>query len=420
MFLRDEEKAMLDGHQGHGVQKAMDLLVKLGECFGAERMVKVNWTHTILDGLPYDFFQAVTEGAKPGPRVTLHPGWQPEKWKEIGLTTGPRADIFIERHNQRLEIAKRLKWNITETCAEYLLGYIPKKGDVIAMTGTCMQVANNSLYGALVNRAGDLSTVASAVTGVTPYMGLMLPQNRYAHVLVKLEKGLDFNNWREMHYSCLGYFIGNQVLGYKNVVIDGLPRNLPFEYARAVVISHPVSGAVTLVHIVGVTPEAPTLEAVLSRKPEQTIVVGKRELKRTWEELNVHEGDVVEHVAIGCPHCSIEEIRHLGSLIKGRKLKASLAIGAGNEVVAKTREMGYTQPIEEAGGVFLNCCIGVGDPFISTYYAAEKAVKSSATNGARAAHYQARTMDVAVFLGTEEECIEAAVTGKWEGREPEW
>lgn len=420
MFLTDKEKAMLDGQRGPGLQKAMDLLVKLGECFDAEKMAEVDWTHTMLDGVPHDFLQAVTEGAKSGPRVTLHPGWQPEKWKEIGLTVGSRADTFIERHNQRLQIAERLKWDITETCAEYLLGYIPRKGDVIAMTGTCMQVANNSLYGALVNRNGDLSTLASAVTGVTPYMGLMLPENRYAHVLVKLEKGLDFNNWSEMHYGCLGYFIGNQVLGYKNVVIDGLPENLSFEYARAVVISHPVSGAVTLVHIVGVTPEAPTLEAVLPKKPEQTIVVGKRDLQRTWEELNVHKGDVVEHVAIGCPHCSIEEIRHLGSLIKGRKLKASLAIGASNKVVARAKEMGYTRQIEKAGGVFLNCCIGVGDPFISTYYAADKVMKSSATNGARAAHYQARTMGVDVFFGTEEECIEAAVTGRWQGKEPKW
>jgi len=419
MFLNDEEKAMLEGQQGPGIQKAMELLVRLGDCFDAERMVKVNWTHTILDAPPFDFFQMITSGAKPGPKVTLHPGWQPEKWKEAGITSGSSAVKFIKRHNQRVEVARRLGWNLTETCAEYLMGYRPTKGDAIAMTGTCMQVANNSLFGALVNRAGDLSTLASAVTGVVPYMGLMLPQNRYAHVLVRLENGLDFSKWSQTQYSCLGYYIGNQVPGYKNIVIDGLPGDLALEYSRTVAVSHPVSGAVTLVHLVGITPEAPTLEAVLPGKAEHTIAIGKRELRQTWQELNVHQEDTVEHVAIGCPHCTLEEIRHIATLVQGRKIKTSLAIGAANALLAKAKDLGYAQPIEEAGGIFLNCCIGIGDPFISSYYSANPA-RSSATNVARAAHYQVRTMGVEVFFGTMEECIEAAVMGRWCGKEPEW
>ena len=41
MLLMDEEKAMLDGQQGAGVQKAMDLLVNLGDCFGAEKWLEL-------------------------------------------------------------------------------------------------------------------------------------------------------------------------------------------------------------------------------------------------------------------------------------------------------------------------------------------------------------------------------------------
>ena len=376
----------------------------------------------MLDVIPYDVLSTITEGAKPGSKVTLHPGWQPERWKELGITRGSVADKFINWHNQRLNVAKRLGWYLTQTCAEYLIGFVPRKGDVISMTGTCMQVTNNSIYGALVNRAGDFTPLCSAVTDRVPYFGLMLPENRHAQVMVKLEPGLNVSNWGEMEYSCLGYYIGGQVSGFKNVVIDGLPPDIPFECLRALVIPLPVSGAVTLCHIVGVTPEAPTLEAALAgKKPEQIIVVGKANLKRTWEQLNVYQGDIVEHVTMGCPHCTIEEIKKIAMLIGSKKLKSSLLIGASVPVVALAREMGYAHIIEKGGGIFLNCCVSIGDPFLSTYYAGERLAKSAATNGARAAHYIARTTGIAdTFMGTEEECIDAAATGKWEGREPKW
>ena len=98
-------------------------------------------------------------------------------------------------------------------------------------------------------------------------------------------------------------------MGFKPVVVNGLPHNLPFDFARALVISMPTSGSVTLGHIVGTTPETPTLEVALgSKKPEHVIRVGKREKTETWERLNVWDDDVVEHVAFRCPHATIDEI----------------------------------------------------------------------------------------------------------------
>jgi hypothetical protein len=42
MRLTDDEKAMLDGKEGPGRQKAMELLVRYGEALGAERLVDTN------------------------------------------------------------------------------------------------------------------------------------------------------------------------------------------------------------------------------------------------------------------------------------------------------------------------------------------------------------------------------------------
>ncbi|MEA3359911.1 MAG: hypothetical protein U9R17_10990 [Thermodesulfobacteriota bacterium] len=46
-------------------------------------------------------------------------------------------------HEEKLKRYLELGWLRTETCAEYLLGIFPRKGDIVPMAGSCMQVANN-------------------------------------------------------------------------------------------------------------------------------------------------------------------------------------------------------------------------------------------------------------------------------------
>jgi len=418
MLLTDEEKRMLGGEFCPGIQRSMDLLVKLGESFDAERMVPISYGHISYDFCPEAFWDLMTEGVTPtSHRVTTHPSHSPEIWKKCGL---PLADKWIGEHERKLNRYKELGWLRTETCAEYLLGIFPRKGDIVPMGGSCMQVANNSLFGAKVDRMGILVSLAAAVCGRTPLMGLLLPENRFASHIVELDD-LDVTHWTMTHYHCLGYYIGDQVPGFKPVVVNGLPLGLPFDYARALVISMPTSGAVTLAHIVGTTPEAPTLEAAMGdRRPEQVIRVGKREMKETWERLNVWEDDTVEHVAFGCPHSTIDEIGRIAALLKGKTVKTTLLIGASAPVEALARRQGWADIIEKAGGIFLPACPSIANPFTRADIAGDKQAKSAATNSARSAHYIASVGGVKVFFGTEEECVNAAITGKWQGKIPEW
>ena len=55
MLLTDEEKRMLGGEYSPGIQRSMDLLVKLGESFDAERMVPISYGHTSYDFCPEEF-----------------------------------------------------------------------------------------------------------------------------------------------------------------------------------------------------------------------------------------------------------------------------------------------------------------------------------------------------------------------------
>lgn len=418
MLLNDEEKRMLGGEQGPGIQKAMDLLVQLGETFDAERLVPISYAHFNYDPCPEDFWNLLTEEVSATPhRVTTHPSFQPGIWKKWGL---PLADLLIDEHERKVKKLKRLGWLRTETCAEYLIGIIPRKGDIVAMSGGCMQVANNSLFGARVERLGNFISLAPAVSGRIPLMGLLLPENRLAKHIVELDD-LDVTDWTASHYHCLGYYIGDQLREFDPVAVNGLPPNLLFDFVRSLLSSMPALGALTLGHIVGTTPEAPTLEAALgNRKPDQVIKVGKSEMKKVWESLNIWNDDVVEHVALGCPHANIDKIGRIAARLEGKTIKTSMLIGASGPVEALARKQGYADIIEQAGGRISCVCPTIRNPFTLHGVAGEKQAKSAATDSARGAHSLANISKVKVFFGTEEECINAAITGRWRGETPKW
>ena len=44
--LTDEQQRMYQGEYGPGIQKAMTILVKYGNAYDAERMIRVDSTHT--------------------------------------------------------------------------------------------------------------------------------------------------------------------------------------------------------------------------------------------------------------------------------------------------------------------------------------------------------------------------------------
>ena len=78
------------------------------------------------------------------------------------------------------------------------------------------------------------------------------------------------------------------------------------------------SGAVALYHIIGITPEAPTLEAVIDKEvPVYTF--GKEEYKKAFETFN-YSGDV-DFVVLGCPHASIQEVKVIATLLKDKIVK---------------------------------------------------------------------------------------------------
>lgn len=414
MFLTDEEKRMLQGEYGPGVQSSIDLLIRYGEAFDAERMTRAVSAHVITGACPESLGIKMTNGARASIPTTTHARiLDPRPFMKYGLMSKERGERLTERYINLVAFGKHAGFIDSITCAPYLIGNIPKMGSIASWAGTSGALIANSWFGVRLNRDGVSANLACAITGRIPYMGLLLPENRNGRILADLND-LDLASFSVAHYGALGYYLG-EVAGERNLAINGLPSNIPLEQCKYLLSPLSVSGAVGLCLMVGVSPEAPTLEAALqNRKPEERLVVEEKELKDMWEQLNSASSGNVDVVMLGCPHLTILEFREFAALLEGKKVHqdVKLIVGASKAIYILAKEMGYADVIENAGGIIDDSCIGSVNPLIVF----DKGVRTFATNSARAAHYAVRMSNAKAFYGSTESCIDAAVTGKWRGR----
>ena len=412
MFLTPEEQATLEGKHGPGLEKAMKLLVQVGELFDADRMIAVDSCHILMND-PIEWVREITEGAKQAKAfTTMHPLNPCQHWQEMGIPESAikeRLKQGIERNQIYTGLGMLPIWS----CTPYYVGSLPYAGAIFSWSGSSGIIIGNSVFAARGNRDASAMSISSALTGKTPEILLHKKENRYGQFLVEIE-GLNWDELTEADYGALGYHLGAQA-GSKNVVINGMPNRLSLDNLKYLMSPQQVSGAVSLCHIVGLTPEAPTLKAALGeRKPETTISVGEKEIEEAKVKLNTAESSEVDVVVLGCPHLSIKEIKNLALLLNGQKISSStkLWIATAGLVYNLAKQTGYTDIIESAGGEFITgCCAG---PEVARL-ARAAGIGTVATNSARGAHYISRVAYpvTGVLYGSLEECLGAATTGKW-------
>jgi len=413
--LRDEEKKMLDGALGTGPQSAMRLLVTLGEIYGAERMIPVSSCHA--GGRSYlisgeENVEWMNDLLSGGAHFRILTSTNPcsvdmERWREMGL---PENLVL----NQRRTDETYLKMGAVPlgSCLPYQLGNLPLPGTHFAWGGSAGATFVNSVFGAKGNREGSPSVVAAAITGVTPEYGLHMKENRYGKVLVDLS-GLDHSSLSLSDYSAIGSYVGRTLLD-KTPVIVGLPRTLSQDQIRFLISPMPTAGAISLCHMVGITPEAPTVEIALGgKKPENNISVGQKEMRSSFQKLTTTQREEVDLVCFGCPHCSIPQIREIASLLQNQKIhpNARLWVATSGHLRTMAQRMGYVEIIERAGGLVLaDLCVAPGAPFHLV-----PGVKTVAINSARGAYFIPGACNVDVIFGDTKDCVQAALTGKWRG-----
>jgi hypothetical protein len=171
------------------------------------------------------------------------------------------------------------------------------------------------------------------------------------------------------------------------------------------------SGGIEMYHVVGVTPEARTLEeATGGGKPARTIHYGRSERRSVYERLNACRTDEVDVVAIGCPHYSMRQVAQVATLLGGRKVHDNVMflVYTAKQIETVGRRNGYVDAIEAAGGhVLVDSCP------LNIYLPKQRVI---ATDAAKIAHYYPGLKGYRnIWYGSVGECVEAAVTGRWKG-----
>lgn len=427
MYLTEEEQAMLDGRDGPAVQAAMDLLMRYGRALGAERLVETNnVVASISATTPFMREYAKWRGGMNGvfSEFSLDSDQPLEIPKVKAFTTHVQLgfDPFnAERmgvDEQTVQFYKKGEVYITglgvqaaNTCTPYQVGNIPTRGEHCAWMESSAVIYCNSVLGARTNTEGRESVGAAMLTGRIPYWGYHLEENRRGTHHVQLDVPVEST----ADWGMLGYWIGEQVLD-KVPVIEGFSKLPNLARLKHFGASASSSGGVEMYHLVGVTPEANTVEQAFGGNvPVQRLRFGRMQLREAYERINVTGRDTqVDYVMLGCPHYTIEQIWEVARLLEGRKVSPSceLWIFTPRAIKSLADRNGYTKIIEDAGGFLLT------DSCSAMSRAAPEGTRVVALDSAKQAHYLPAILGVQAWFGSTEECIDAACTGFWKGHQP--
>ena len=343
MYLTKEEEKMCNGEYGETIRKSMDILVALGDIYGAPKLVDI--TSAQVSGVSYktigeaglEYLQdlASDKSAEASVNSTLNPpGTDLENWKELGF-----PEEFAIKQNQIVDAYGDLGITKTCTCTPYLVGNVPRFGDHISWSESSAVAFVNSVIGARTNREGGPGALAAAIVGKTPLYGFHFEENRVADLIVDVTaplKGADF--------GALGYIIGQEVAsGVPYFKIQNTPDNNDLKTLGAALAS---SGSVALYHMENVTPEFKNAQI---DEVSSEITISSEDIAETRQKLTTTDKEV-DLVCLGCPHASLEEIKKVARIVQGKTIKNKLWICTSISVKASADRMGYTRIIEEAGG----------------------------------------------------------------------
>jgi len=412
MQLTKEEEEMLAGDLGEGYKKAMEILVKMGEFYDAKRLVPVSMA----------FLTIGPTASKPGGA---------SKWLNQMADSGaqfksPLAMSPIESSSfPNIDLQKKFGgiFGIGGSGHPRNLFCQPLFGQHLVADGTAVTHYVNSYIGARANTECFVGQYSAAICGRTPEYGFHLTENRLGKTLFDVKTPLkDETDW-----SALGYYI-SKTLGthYWDVpVIGGIsPHDVKNDHLVAICSSIPAYGACVHSLLVGISPEAHTMEQAFGgKKPLETYIVGEKELQSVFEMFSSteKEPDMVSLGGFGVS-LSIESVYNLVGKLEGKKVTNKFPTVAliDGPVQTVADRIGLTDVLRDAGVI-----IGMGS------YLKERGVESADFSNnpvmsakrlglntivfqdAKSCHYIGN-QEIQPVLKSLDDCIKIAVTGSME------
>ena len=347
MKLTKEEMAILKGKEGKEKAKLMQIMVKFGNTFGAEKFVELGGApHSnmfIGAGYMASMINMLDECAKAGLK-----SYAP-------YTVNPRPyDVYNVQNNAKDMImvyeGYPLQWDLDyvhvrlgapdlnlRTCACYLdeVGNAPKPGTYVAWAESSAVNFGNSALGIRTNRNGAGMVEICAMLGKAPLFGLMTDEGRTAQWLVEVKTS------KEPDWGAVGTAIGRKcvedvpyITGLDKYFKGGKVTADNLHLLKAMGSATASSGAVGLYHVEGVTPDAKEKGKKLLDKGYKTYVIDDKEQARiigTFSNLWPKKDDDPTAAFIGCPHNSYHEVKKWGRMVtealdKAGKKKAAIPV----------------------------------------------------------------------------------------------
>jgi predicted aconitase len=424
MQLTKAQEEMLTGKEGQGAQKAMEILVGMGEAQGAEKMVDITYAHLMPPDLmffPYGkqgkWAHEMTDELTRDLKRLKVPATVEPKFCDLCIAKDLEypEEIIEEMHQIQgaaTEFYERLGVFPTYTAMPFIY-YQSKLGQHVSISESIATLWFNTMFGSRCERDDGVTSLAAAITGCVPFTGAHLDENRHAEVIIRPGKDLSFDTFTDADWDAYSLASSRKCKEKRPVFLD-VPPKLGLTDLKHLLAVIAVESGLAILHIVGITPEAPTLEAALAgHKPINEFMIGKKELDEAYELANTAPGSDIDYILLGCPHITLREFRDLAEVLDGKKMhkNVKLIVSTTRLLLEQAEDMGYADAIRNAGGILTSdMCIAFSGTQVSG---------TIATNSIKAVFFYAGFCSSEpndVRFGSTKDCALSALSGKWEGR----
>ncbi len=407
--LDENDKAALAGEKGKAVQASMRIILRMAELQGASELLSVTRAH--IDGCIYVGPSGIlfTEKLRDwGGQVVIPTTLNAISVDEVRWRAQGIAPVLGTASMRLAEAYVAMGCEATYTCAPYLLEDPPEQGEQIVWAESNAVVFANSVLGARTVKYPDYLDICIALTGRAPLSGVHIEVNRRAAVVVRLP---EMQIVDDGFFALLGYHVGtlapNQiplVVGLENCAVS-------HDDLKAFGAAFATTSAAPMFHILGVTPEATQMDV-----PQ--IDVTSADLLHSWKDLNSATDPHVDVICLGSPHLSLDEIKKLAELCKGRVKHSAVAliITCGRYIYQKAKIAGFVAELENFGVQIVSdtCWCQIGEPLFPSN------AKTLMTNSGKYAHYGPGLIGRPVYLGSMADCVDVACTGLAKSELPDW
>ncbi|MEM2214081.1 MAG: aconitase X catalytic domain-containing protein [Candidatus Nezhaarchaeales archaeon] len=391
MKLSKMEKLMLKGRYGEACKRALELVIAIAESYGYGELVRIRGAH--ISGISYknigdsglEYIKDLVEGgAKVRVKTTTNPcGFDLDKPWLFDVDEG-----FFKKQMEIIRLLKEMGAKLSLTCTPYYVDNRPRRGDHIAWAESSAVIYANSVIGAYTTRESGPSALAAAITGRSALTRDHTDERKPSIMVNVQAKVFDYLDW-----SLLGYVVGKLA-----------PDERPLLRVKRVTCSSDELkcfcaglGASSTTSIFWLTTSDYNVVQGVKR-----IKVTHRDLRRARDEWALTRRPTL--VFIGCPHCSLREIKEIAKELRGKRVKEDikLFISTSRSIYAMASELGLVEVLERARAHLIKDTCLIVSPI--------KLSKNDVvlTDSAKTAYYAETMTNVMVAVEGRRKCLEEA------------